>query len=263
MRIASLSPAVTETLVELGLEEELVAVTPFCRPWLSGRKEIAGSYTSISIERLKRLNPDVVFLQSRVQDRLYEEVKSSGLRAYLVPLPSNVYGIIQNVGYVGSITGRYLEAKELSARLLKKLERIKDNLSVPPKERVRVYVEYLWPDWTYCAAASLSFVDDGVWWAGGINIFYDRAEAFFTPRDEEIMERDPEVVLVNVEQGMRVSAEDYVERRGLGDLRAVREGRVRLVPETREVNLAHSGPSFITTIIWLSNLLKNLRREDG
>jgi ABC-type hemin transport system substrate-binding protein len=34
MRIISLSPSVTETLVLLGLEDEIVGITPWCRMYL-------------------------------------------------------------------------------------------------------------------------------------------------------------------------------------------------------------------------------------
>ena len=262
MKIVSLSPAITEILVLLGAEDEIVGVTPFCFMWLRDKKEIIGSYLHVRFDRLEKLKPDIVFLQSHVHDKFYEIVKSRGFNAYLTPLPSSLYGILQNVLDVGSLIGRYYEARELVSRIvLEKLSRLRDILSKPLSSRVRVYVEYLWPDWSYSTAGALTFIDDGLWWSGGLNIFYDRPAKFFTPKREEVGLRDPEVVLVNIEPQMEVSMREYLNRRWTGELEAARSDRVFLVRESKNINLAHMGPSFIDTVMWISMLLKRVSKQ--
>lgn len=257
VRIVSLAPAITETLVKLGLESQIVGTSPYCIPWLTERKQVLRGYTDIHVERLKELRPDLVLLQSAVQDRVYEKARSAGLHAHLIPLPVTIQGILENISRIGSLTNRYHEAKELVAKLLEKLDQLRRNLEKPSDEKIRVYVEYLWPDWSYCAAGSLTFMDDGVWWAGGINIFHDRPQTFFTPSNKEIAEKSPDIVLVNLEPGMRIGVGEYLKRRGLG----FSEDIIKLVPETREVNLAHPGPSFVKTILWMAKLFEEFGDE--
>jgi len=252
MRIISLSPAVTEILVKLGLEDEIVGTSSFCLLWLTEKKEIVGSYISISYSKLKELKPDIVFLQSGVQDRIFRALIDKGYRAYLMPLPRSIYGILQSITDVGSIVGRYYDSKELISRLLEKLDHLRVNLSMPPKGRLKVYVEYLWPNWSYTTAGALTFIDDGIWWAGGINIFHERVVGFFTPKTQEILCKKPQLILVNIEPVMKISLPVYLKRRGFEKVK-----KILLVKESRDINLAHPGPSFINTVLWLSKLLKN------
>jgi iron complex transport system substrate-binding protein len=261
MRIVSLSPSVTETLVLLGLEDEIVGVTPWCLPYLKNphNKVIAGTYTHIFIDRLKQVNPDIVFLQSRVHDGFLELVKKHGFKAYLIPLPTNVYAIISHIILdVGAMVGRYYESRDLAERFLQRVYRVFER-SRNVKKRPRVYIEYLWPDKSFSTAGALTFIDDGIWIAGGVNIYRDIVWGFFTPRDEDTVQRDPEVVLVNLEPFMNISIEEYKKiRKSLENTKAFKEGRVYLVKESREVNLAHFGPSFANTIEWMSGILQNI-----
>jgi iron complex transport system substrate-binding protein len=262
VRIVSLSPAVTETLVLLGLEDEIVGVTPWCRAYLNDvSKEIVGTYLTILFDKLEKVRPDVVFLQSRVHDKMLEAVKTRGLNAYLMPLPTNVYSIIANIVIdVGSIVGRYYEARELGERLLARVLSITERTR--NLKRLRVYVEYLWPDKTFSSAGALTFVDDGIRIAGGENIFKDVRQEFFYPSNEEIMVRDPEVILVSIEPPFEklITVEEYKKiRKPLENSKAFRENKVLLVKESREVNLAHFGPSFIDTVEWLSTEFEKLR----
>jgi len=262
MRIVSLSPSVTETLVLLGLEDEIVGVTPWCLPYLKNprNKVIAGTYTHIFIDRLKQVNPDIVFLQSRVHDGFLELVKNHGFNAYLMPLPTNVYAIISHIILdVGAIVSRYYEARDLAERFLQRIYRVMER-SKNVKRRPRVYIEYLWPDKSFSTAGALTFIDDGVWIAGGVDIYRDVVWGFFTPRDEDTVQRDPEVVLVNIEEPfMNISIEEYKKiRKPLESTKAFREGRVYLVKESREVNLTHFGPSFAGTIEWLNETLQTI-----
>jgi len=51
----------------------------------------------IPIDKLKKLNPDIVFLQSSVHDKVFHKIKTAGFNTYLVPLPTNVNAIISHI----------------------------------------------------------------------------------------------------------------------------------------------------------------------
>ncbi|MEL9939616.1 MAG: ABC transporter substrate-binding protein [Ignisphaera sp.] len=259
LRIVSLSPAVTETLVLLGLEDEIVGITPWCRMYLNNpaEKEIAGTYLHVPIKKLKDLSPDIVFLQSRVHDKIFSDVRSAGFNAYLMPLPTNVNAIISHIVLdVGAITGRYYESRRLAEELLDKVMDIYRRSR--GGKRLRIYVEYLWPDKTYSTSGALTYIDDGIWIAGGENIFHSVPKEFFNPRDEDIVAGDPDLILVNIEPPWEsLTVDKYKEiREPLSELKAFKYNRILLVKETRDVNLAHFGPSFISTVDWLSKTLR-------
>lgn len=61
-RIVSLVPSLTETLYELGLENEIIGITKFCvHPYhLKSVKIIVGGTKNVHIEKIKALNPDII-----------------------------------------------------------------------------------------------------------------------------------------------------------------------------------------------------------
>jgi len=197
MRIVSLSPAISETLSLLGAEDEIVGVTPWCRMYLRKKDiAVAGTYIHVNMEILRKLRPDIIFLQSHVQDKLYDALRSEGFRTYLIPLPTNLLDIVSNVEFISTLVDRYWEGKDLADKLL---DQVIMHRRVA-KERPRVYVEYLWPDKTFSTAGNLTYIDDALRLVGAVNIFVDKKLKFFTPSDEEILSRDPEIILVNIER---------------------------------------------------------------
>jgi len=260
MKIVSLSPAVTETLSLLGLEDETIGITPWCKMYLrNSNKDIVGSYLAINFDKLKRLSPDIVFIQSRVHDKFHRVLIDMGFNTYLIPLPTNIYAVISHIVLdVGAIVGRYVESRELGDRMAEEIGRIRR--SADRDKPVRVYIEYLWPDKTYSTSGSLTFIDDAIRIAGGLNIYSDTPKEFFFPRDEDTVARDPQIILVNIEPPFEnLTLNEYKTiRNGLASLDAYRENRIYLVRESRNVNLAHFGPSIVSTIKYIADILRSL-----
>lgn len=61
-RIISLVPSLTETLYELGLEENIIGITKFCvHPYhLKSVKINVGGTKKVHVEKIKALNPDII-----------------------------------------------------------------------------------------------------------------------------------------------------------------------------------------------------------
>lgn len=89
VRVVSLSPAITETLVELGLRERLVGRTPWCQ----GVSEVPalGSMTEVDLERLAVAKPDLILLQRTAMGApsgLSETAAKRGWRVEEIPCAS-------------------------------------------------------------------------------------------------------------------------------------------------------------------------------
>lgn len=218
MRIVSLLPSVTDVLVSLGLEDGVVGVTPFCLPWLKrkglGDVVLAGDYLNIKIDKLKKLRPDVVFIQSRVHDRFLEPLRAMGFNVFLVALPSSVLDALVEVIRISDIVGRGYEGRLMVSKLYDGLKPFMDESRILPTNlRHRVYVEFLWPNWTYSTSGSLTYINDIVWLAKGLNIFHDVVTEFFTARDDDIFRLKPRAVLVNIEPYMKINMDKYLSKR--------------------------------------------------
>ena len=65
IRIASLSPAMTTMIIDLGLKESLVGRTPYCRD-VDPSLPVVGALDGIDAEILVGCNPNVLFVQPSI-----------------------------------------------------------------------------------------------------------------------------------------------------------------------------------------------------
>ncbi|MGC8970123.1 MAG: ABC transporter substrate-binding protein [Conexivisphaera sp.] len=258
MKIASLSPTASDILKHVGALDELVGVSSYCLPFLPSRKRVIGSYTTVSLKALREVAPDVVFLEGVVQDRLRDIVEGAGFRTVLLPFPRSFGVILDDVITVGTLAGRYLEARELSSRLRDELREAGDP---SPPSRPRIYVEF-WlgrGEEDRVVPGALTYVDEMIYAAGGINAL-SGANWGFAPVDPGAVRKlDPDAVIFHLDPWLRMDP-GVIEGRGWGDLRAVRDGRIYVVWESDSVNLAHHGPStLIPSISWLASVVRSAR----
>lgn len=89
-RIASLSPAATEILAELGYADRLCAVSRYC-DYPDGLPEVtAGSSENPDIDKLTELAPDVVFTMSALAEREIYSLNSAGITVVALSAPKTV-----------------------------------------------------------------------------------------------------------------------------------------------------------------------------
>ena len=255
-RVVSLYPSITEILVSIGFLENIVGVSFWCKYLIKEVREIpsVASATRVNYERLKSLSPDLIFVSTGVQQDLAVELHQRGFHVYLVMLPKNLYGILENIMIVGSLVERREEAGNLVKRLADELKAYR----CKEMERPRVYVEF-WPDRYPTTVGRLTFVDDLIYTAGGLNIF-SKAVGFFKPDFDEVSRGNPDLMIFLFERKVDAEAEveSLIARRGWNDIKAVREGRIWCARE-KELPLTHSGPSFTQTLKILSEKFKEVK----
>ena len=257
LRIVSLAPAITETLVLLGAGDELVGVSVYCRDYAPG-KPVVGTYISVIWRRLEQARPDIVLLQDYVQRGLYEELRRRGYRAYIFPLPSSLHGVAENAAAVGAVTGRRLEGLVLAEKLEDEIAQLGET---KPERTMRVYAEYIWPDYTTrMSPGALSFADHALRLAGAENIYAEEPRAFVEPRPEDVITAEPEAVIVSAEKLMKLTKEKYLEKTPwIRRLRAIEEDKLIILRGEPGQDLAHPGPSIIETTKKLRTLLDKYR----
>jgi len=108
MRVVSLTPSITATLIEMGLGKLIVGVSPWCRslrclgidvPSLP----VVGSYTGVNEVLLRELEPDLVLISGGYQaSKLVEVLRGLGVPFYVARLPRGLefleFGV--ELGYV-------------------------------------------------------------------------------------------------------------------------------------------------------------------
>jgi ABC-type Fe3+-hydroxamate transport system substrate-binding protein len=161
LRIVSLCPSLTETLVEIGITP--VGVTRYCiRPREALRKvSKVGGTKNPDLDRIRILAPDLVV--ANAEENRPEHV--AALRkdfAVHVSLPRTVAEVPGVVRELGVAAGRAAAAKGLAAE-------IEEAIAAPPPPAFR-YAYFIWKD-PWMTVSGDTYVSDLFRYAGGVNVF--------------------------------------------------------------------------------------------
>ncbi len=222
IRIVSLAPAYTETLIDLGLKDRIVGVTP-CSDYLKETEDIekVGFYTQPSLEKIVSLKPDLVLAVDYVgQESICKTLERLGIKV-VVFRRVGVKGIFEMVEEIGKLCGKEKEAKKLLREMKATIDRVKRK--VKGLERPRVYVEVGYnPLFT---AGKSSHIDDLIEIAGGENIAKEIDKPYPRISQEFIIEKDPEVIILPY-MGRCYTKESVKKRSGWKNMSAVKDNRV-------------------------------------
>jgi len=194
-RIVSTAPSITELLYALGLGDRVVGVTRFCRyPPEAQLKPKIGDYTSPNLEAIAALRPDLVVIQTN-PIHLADHLASLKLRVLEVD-QENIAAIYKSIHEVGAATGTEHAASELTTSIREGLDRVKARVSRLPRARM-MFIIGRSPDRLdgLVVAGRASYLNEAIEIAGGENVFRDAKAAYPEVSLEEVMARNPEVIV--------------------------------------------------------------------
>ena len=116
---ASLSPAATEILAELGYSDRLTAVCRYCDFPEGLTSQTAGSSENPDIDKLTELHPEVLFTTSPLAEREVYALQTAGITIVELPAPKSIedygglYGTIAAV-FSGEEAGKAASGKAVS-----------------------------------------------------------------------------------------------------------------------------------------------------
>ena len=210
-------------------------------PELSKLTLVGGGYNP-DIETILSLNPDLVIFSPK------ESKKIAGWAEKLPGIP--VVGLAfytpadmnEEVMILGYCLNKKAEAKYLIANFLDKyINLIKTRTEgLSEEKKPKVYVERTKPYSTY---GSRSYVQQGIDIAGGKNIFADVEASQFVADPEEVMTRNPDIIIKYVSETSNPEAIGY----GIDDPSKVKEIRDEIMnrPELANVNAVKNGRVYI------------------
>lgn len=223
MRLVSFLPSATEMLYELGMGDQVMAVTHECNypvdaktkprvihssfdPQKMSSQEIdskvvelvsSGKDIYILDERvLKQANPDLIVAQGicEVCSPYTREINRAmtllGNKPEVIILdPKNLDDILQNVIEVGNKVGRQEKAKEFVVKLQKRIDHIKNTNKVSKPKIICIE----WLDPLFSAG---HWVPQMVEIAGGINGISSTGDKSRRMQIEEIAKFDPDIIIL-------------------------------------------------------------------
>jgi len=232
-RIVSLAPSNTEILFAIGVGDRVVGVTDYCNypPEVVEKRKMGevasiGGYTTINIERVISLNPDLVVASYGNGIENIEMLRRMGLRVIAFD-PKTVEDVMKDIVLIGIATGEKENATRLVKEMLEKIERVRENVRDKPKLRV---AHILWYDPIFVSGKK-TFVDDVIKLSGGENVF--NFEGWRAVSVEDLIAENPEVILVSSGSGMGggrdVIYEWVLSDKRLSGIKAVKESRICVV----------------------------------
>lgn len=194
-RIVSTAPSITEMLYALGLGDRVVGVTTYCRyPPEALLKPKIGDYTSPNVEAIAALKPDLVILQTNPV-RLAERLAALHLKTLEIN-QDDLAALYNSIRVVGDATGAAAQAARLTESIRSKLEQIRSRTAALPRTRV-MFVVGRTPNRLngLVVVGKASYLNEIIQIAGGENVFRDAPSAYPTVALEEVLARNPEVIV--------------------------------------------------------------------
>ncbi len=190
-KIISLGPSITKALYLLRIQEKLIANTVYCvYPLEAKKKEKIGTAQKVNIEKIFRLEPDLVLATSLVDPRSTEKLKKLGLKVVTFSTPRNFNYICKQFLELSRLVGKEKEAKEIVRRAENETVLIREKVKnlYKPKVLIQVGARPL------VVATGCYFVNDYIEFAGGINIAKDAKEGIYSR--EQVLKANPDVIII-------------------------------------------------------------------
>ncbi len=246
-RIASLSPATTEILFDLGLEDQVVGVTENCQALSSSKALLKsrpggtlprlGPWGSPDYPRLQELNPGLIFISGKFMDDVPAQLRQEGYRVEHFD-PCTLDELLSSVSRMGEVTGKVREAERMVRSARVRLARI-DHAVARLRHRPTVYCEKCYhpseemveQDGSSIVMVAGGLIPDLVGRAGGEYGLIPVGGDFRWIPETAVVEYNPEVILLNTCGGCdRLWPSDLTRREGWENIRAMKEKKVFDIP---------------------------------
>ena len=156
-RIVSLVPSLTELLIDLGLEKQLVGVTRFCvhPKHIKKSKTIIGGTKKVNIAKINALKPDFI-LTNKEENTLEIVEQVSKIAPTFV---SDLNTIDEVLDFISSI-GNILSCKEKSQEIIDKITRKKAEFLINIKDKPSKKAAYfIWQN-PFMVAGNNTFINE-------------------------------------------------------------------------------------------------------
>ena len=221
-RVVSMAPSITEILFAIGAEEQLVGVTEYCDYPPEARTKPKIGYSHPNLESIIRLQPDLVlapreFLRAEMLSKL-EHLKI----ATFILEARTIEDIPAHIQTIGRLVERPARADEVASEVRRRIAEVRART----EHRSRPRVLYVLNSQPLITAGPGSFIHRLIEMAGGTNIVDHSTSPYPRLNIEEVLKRDPELIVFPVGGSDRVPESEQQQWQRWTTLSAVRNGRL-------------------------------------
>jgi iron complex transport system substrate-binding protein len=252
--IISMAPSNTEILFAIGAGPQVVGRDEFS-DYPSEAMDITsigGGFGEYNLEVIASLQPDLILASFLQPLELIQSLEDLGFNVFVIPNPSEMEGLFENLLVVGELTGNSLQAQSLVESLRKRATDVEEKVSKIEDPLLVFYeLDATEPNAPWTAGPG-TFIDTLINMAGGVNLGSSLQGEWVQISIEEILIQDPDVIVLGTYTWGGITPEDVIARSGWEALSAVQLGRVY----TFDDNLvSRPGPRMVDGLEQMARLL--------
>jgi iron complex transport system substrate-binding protein len=225
-RIVSVSPAETEALFAIGLNDQIVGVSDFDDyPEAAKSKKKMGGIVMPNTEAMIAANADLIITGVSMKAETVEKLRALNLNVFKVE-PKKLDDAIADITLFGQITDHQEQAEKVVAKMKADRQKVLDAVkSVKQEAKKKVYVEFS-AGWT---VGSGEFMDELITLSGGVNVAADM-KGWYQISEEKIIQQNPNVILFTkdaIDEKSKKTLDQIIrERSGWNESDAIKNNRV-------------------------------------
>lgn len=225
-KIISMAPSITETLVDLGLADKIVAVDTYSVD-VKGLKSDIPTFDSMSPdgEKIAALKPDIVFVSGMSESQgsdPFQPLKDLGTLVTDIPSASSIEGIQDDIRFIGTITKTSDKADSIIADMQTKIDTI--TAKIPQTDTQKTVYFEISPAPTAYSFGTNTFLNEMIELLGAKNILADQ-NSWVSVSDESVITKNPDVIFTNVNY-VETPVDEILKRSGWDVINAVKNKQV-------------------------------------
>lgn len=227
--IISMSPSITEVLVDLGFGDKIIAVDTYSED-IPGLPAGIPSFDMMApdAEKLVSLNPDIVFATGMSMSKgndPFKPIRDMGICLAYIPSSDSIQGIYDDIMFISDTMQASQKGQEIVDNMKTKIAEIK-KVSDTITDKKTVYFEISAEPSLYSFGKGV-FLNEMIEIIGATNILADQ-ESWIAVSDEAVVAANPDVIITNVDY-IENAVDEIKSRTGWENVTAIKNGDVYYV----------------------------------
>lgn len=228
-KIISMAPAITQTIVDLGLADKLVAVDKYSLP-IDGVDQSLPAYDIMApdVESISSLKPDIIFTTGMSKsggEDPFKPITDLGLLMTSIPSASSLDDIKKDILFIGQVTKTEKSAKKLVADMESKINDLQNKVDKDAPAKT-VYFE-IGESPNLVSIGNGTYLNEIIEMLGAKNIFSDQ-DGWVSVSEESVLDKNPDIIFTNIDY-MDDPVSDIFNRNGWDAINAVKNKQVFLI----------------------------------
>ncbi len=257
-RVVCLSAETTELAFNLIHADRIVGVSGYAsRPPKARQKIKVAAFTTVYMDRIRSLNPDLILGFSNLQKDIARDLIDEGYNVFIIN-PRRLEEVGDSFLAVGRILGEKEKAERMRDGFLRELEQMAaETRKALDGMKPRVYFE----EWDEPLVTGIGWVHDLIEMFGGEDVFASKSSGQSAKQrvvtSEEVLAADPDLIVASW-CGKKVQFDTIVSRQGWDRIKAVRGNHLY---EITSGDILAPGPSLVHGARKLAEILIEFRSK--